>query len=35
VLSFTIACGKIAEIDVIADPLRLRTLDLAVLNHWR
>jgi RNA polymerase sigma-70 factor (ECF subfamily) len=30
VLSFTIACGKI---DVIADPLRLRTLDLAVLNH--
>jgi len=35
VLSFTITCGKIAEIDVIADPLRLRTLDLAVLNHWR
>jgi RNA polymerase sigma-70 factor (ECF subfamily) len=31
--SFTITRGKIAEIEVIADPLRLRTLDLAVLNH--
>jgi RNA polymerase sigma-70 factor (ECF subfamily) len=32
VLGFTITNGKIAEIDVIADPDRLRQLDLAVLD---
>jgi RNA polymerase sigma factor (sigma-70 family) len=31
-LRFTIKDGKIAEIEVIADPRRLRTLDIAVLN---
>jgi len=31
-LSFTITRGKIVQIDVIADPDRLRQLDLAVLN---
>ncbi len=32
VLGFTITHGKIVEIDVVADPARLRHLDLAVLN---
>jgi RNA polymerase sigma factor (sigma-70 family) len=32
VLRFTIKDGKIAEIDVVADPERLRQLDLAVLD---
>ena len=32
VLRFTFAQGKIAEIDVVADPARLRQLDLAVLD---
>jgi len=32
VLGFTITAGKITEIDVIADPDRLRQLDLAVLD---
>lgn len=32
VLGFTITRGKIVEIDVVADPERLRQLDLAVLN---
>jgi RNA polymerase sigma-70 factor, ECF subfamily len=32
VLGFTIARGKIVEIDAIADPGRLRQLDLAILN---
>jgi ketosteroid isomerase-like protein len=32
VLTFTVADGKITEIDVIADPDRLRRLDLAVLG---
>src|SRR5487761_653916 len=31
VLSFTITRGKIVEIDILADPARLRQLDLAVL----
>ncbi len=31
-LSFTFTRGKIVQIDVIADPERLRQLDLAVLN---
>ena len=31
-LSFTIKRGKIVQVDVIADPERLRQLDLAVLN---
>ena len=33
VLRFTIARGKIAEVDVIADPARLRRLNLAVLSQ--
>jgi RNA polymerase sigma-70 factor (ECF subfamily) len=32
VLGFTIEAGKITDIDVIADPARLRRLDLAVLD---
>ena len=32
VLGFTVARGKIVEIDVIADPDRLRALDLAALD---
>jgi hypothetical protein len=32
VLGFTVAGGKIAEIDILADPRRLRRLDLAVLD---
>jgi hypothetical protein len=32
VLGFTIARGKIVEIDAIADPARLRQLDLAILD---
>jgi RNA polymerase sigma-70 factor (ECF subfamily) len=32
VFDFTITGGKIVEIDMIADPERLRQLDLAVLN---
>jgi hypothetical protein len=32
VLGFTITDGKITEIDVVADPARLRQLDLAVLD---
>jgi RNA polymerase sigma factor (sigma-70 family) len=32
VLGFTITRGKIVEIDLLADPERLRQLDLAVLN---
>jgi RNA polymerase sigma-70 factor (ECF subfamily) len=33
VFGFTITRGKIVEIDLIADPDRLRHLDLAVLDH--
>jgi len=32
VMGFTITGGKIVEIDVLADPERLRRLDLAVLG---
>jgi len=32
VFGFTITRGKIVEIDILADPTRLRQLDLAVLN---
>jgi hypothetical protein len=32
VLGFTVAGGRIAEIDILADPERLRRLDLAVLD---
>jgi ketosteroid isomerase-like protein len=32
VMGFTVGRGKIAEIDVLADPERLRRLDLAVLD---
>jgi RNA polymerase sigma factor (sigma-70 family) len=35
VMGFTITCGKIVEIDVLADPERLRQLDLAALGDWR
>src|SRR5918992_813974 len=34
VLDFTIRDGKIVAIDAIADPERLRQLDLAVLDGW-
>ena len=34
-LSFTIERGKIVQVDVIADPERLRQLDLAVLDDGR
>jgi hypothetical protein len=33
VLVFTISRGKIVEIDAVADPERLRQLDLAVLSN--
>jgi len=32
VMGFTVAGGKIVEIDAIADPVRLRELDLAILD---
>lgn len=32
VMGFTVARGKIVEIDILADPARLRRLDLAVLD---
>jgi RNA polymerase sigma-70 factor (ECF subfamily) len=32
-LSFTIEHGKITEVDVVADPARLRRLDLAALDR--
>ena len=32
VVTFKIRRGKIVQIDVLADPARLRQLDLAVLN---
>jgi hypothetical protein len=32
VLGFTVRGGKIAEIDILADPARLRQLDLAGLD---
>jgi RNA polymerase sigma-70 factor (ECF subfamily) len=32
VLSFTVSGGKIAEVDIIADPKRLQELDLAILE---
>jgi hypothetical protein len=32
VLRFTIKHGKIVQVDVVADPVRLRELGLAVLN---
>jgi RNA polymerase sigma-70 factor, ECF subfamily len=32
VLGFTVSRGKIVEIDALADPVRLRKLDLAVLD---
>src|SRR5215203_3534418 len=33
IMGFTVRRGKIVEIDVLADPARLRQLDLAVLDH--
>jgi hypothetical protein len=32
VMGFTVRRAKIVEIDILADPARLRRLDLAVLN---
>jgi RNA polymerase sigma-70 factor (ECF subfamily) len=32
VLRFTVAHGKIVQVDVVADPARLRQIDLAVLG---
>jgi hypothetical protein len=32
VMAFTVSSGKIVEIDVLADPVRLQRLDLAVLD---
>jgi hypothetical protein len=32
-MGFTITQGKIAEIDILADPARLRQLDLAALDE--
>ena len=32
VMGFTVVDGKIVQIDVLADPARLRRLDLAALN---
>ena len=34
VMAFTVAGGRIVEVDVIADPERLRHLDLAALDAW-
>jgi hypothetical protein len=31
-MTFTVARGQIADIEIIADPARLRELDLAVLD---
>jgi RNA polymerase sigma-70 factor (ECF subfamily) len=31
-VGFTVRRGKIVEIDVLADPARLRRLDLAILH---
>lgn len=33
-LEFAVIDGKITEIEVIADPARLRSLDLAVIGAW-
>ena len=35
VIGFTVRHGKIAEIDILADPARLRELDLGVLDNRR
>ena len=35
VMGFTIRRGKIVEIDILADPARLRQLDLTVLDDLR
>ena len=32
VIGFTVKAGKIAEIDILADPARLRLLDLATIK---
>ncbi len=32
VMGFTIAGGKIIEIDILADPVRLQQLDLVILD---
>jgi hypothetical protein len=35
VMGFTVRHGKIVEIDILADPARLRQLDLTVLDDLR
>jgi RNA polymerase sigma factor (sigma-70 family) len=35
VLGFTVTGGKIAEIDILNDPARLRELNLPLLEEWR
>jgi RNA polymerase sigma-70 factor (ECF subfamily) len=35
VLGFTVARGRIVEIDILADPLRLGQLNIATLNNER
>jgi RNA polymerase sigma-70 factor, ECF subfamily len=34
-MGFTVRRGKIVEIDILADPARLRQLDLTVLDDRR
>jgi hypothetical protein len=34
-MGFTVRHGKIVEIDILADPARLRQLDLTVLDDLR
>jgi len=35
VMGFTVTCGKIVEVDILADPEYLRQLDMTVLNDRR
>jgi len=32
-MAFTITCGRIVEIDILATPARLRQLDLTALHN--
>jgi hypothetical protein len=34
VVGITIACGKVVEMDILADPERLSRLDLSAIEHW-
>jgi RNA polymerase sigma-70 factor (ECF subfamily) len=33
VLGFTIAAGKVVEVDILADPVRLSPLDLSAIDR--